>query len=81
MQLRDFDYDLPADLIAQHPPLERTASRLLVVRATSFDDRLFSALPDLVAPGDLLVFNNTRVIKARLIGRIERGTGVVQLVG
>ncbi|HLI30205.1 MAG TPA: S-adenosylmethionine:tRNA ribosyltransferase-isomerase, partial [Terriglobia bacterium] len=70
MLLSDFDYRLPADLIAQRPLAERDASRLMTLnRATqTFADRLFRDLPQILRPGDLLVFNNTRVFPARLFG-------------
>ncbi len=77
LRLVDFDYDLPRELIAQVPARERTASRLLHVDGAKFADLAFTDLPRLVAPGDLLVFNDTRVIKSRLIaakptgGRVE----------
>jgi S-adenosylmethionine:tRNA ribosyltransferase-isomerase len=66
----DFAYDLPEDLIAQQPLAERAASRLLVLegRSGAFADRQMRELPELLAPGDLLVFNDTRVLPARLIG-------------
>jgi len=66
----DFHYDLPAELIAQAPLPERSASRLLVVPSApaTFADRGIRDLPDLLQPGDLLVFNDTRVIPARLYG-------------
>ncbi len=64
--LSDFDYHLPEDLIAQHPLAVRSASRLLDARAPAPVDRIFSDLPSMLAPGDLLVFNDTRVINARL---------------
>jgi S-adenosylmethionine:tRNA ribosyltransferase-isomerase len=80
MHLSDFDYDLPPDLIAQHPAPERTASRLLVVDADTLADRTFDALPDLTTAGDLLVFNDTRVIKARLLGRKASGGQVEVMV-
>jgi S-adenosylmethionine:tRNA ribosyltransferase-isomerase len=67
--LRDFDFELPPELIAQHPAAERSASRLLDGRAELPTDRRFRDLPSLLQAGDLLVFNNTRVIKARLLGR------------
>jgi S-adenosylmethionine:tRNA ribosyltransferase-isomerase len=67
--LRDFDFELPPELIAQHPAAERSASRLLDGRAEVPVDRRFRDLPGLLEPGDLLVFNNTRVIKARLLGK------------
>lgn len=65
----DFDFDLPPELIAQHPAPERSASRLLDGTGPQPVDRVFRDLPGLLSPGDLLVFNNTRVIKARLYGR------------
>jgi S-adenosylmethionine:tRNA ribosyltransferase-isomerase len=65
----DFDFDLPPELIAQHPAPERSASRLLDASGPEPVDRVFRELPGLLLPGDLLVFNNTRVIKARLFGR------------
>ncbi len=71
--LSDFDFSLPPDLIAQHPAPERSASRLLDGRASPPVDRVFHTLPGLLAPGDLLVFNDTQVIKARLFG--EKATG------
>jgi S-adenosylmethionine:tRNA ribosyltransferase-isomerase len=64
----DFDFELPAELIAQHPAPERSASRLLDARGETLADRVFRELPMLLEPGDLLVFNDTRVIKARLFG-------------
>ena len=74
MRLSDFDFELPPELIAQHPAAERAASRLLVVGDGAPEDRRFRDLPSLLAPGDLLVINDTRVIRARLLGRKE-GTG------
>jgi S-adenosylmethionine:tRNA ribosyltransferase-isomerase len=71
--LSDFDFDLPAELIAQHPAPERSGSRLLDARAAPPSDRIFSALPALLEPGDLLVFNDTRVMKARLFGAKPSG--------
>jgi len=73
LTLDDFDFDLPPELIAQHPAPERTASRLLHVDGDTRRDRKFADLPQLIKPGDLLVFNDTKVIKARLIGRKESG--------
>ncbi len=69
LSVADFDFDLPPELIAQHPAAERTASRLLDATGPAPVDRVFRDLPALLSPGDLLVFNNTRVIKARLYGR------------
>jgi S-adenosylmethionine:tRNA ribosyltransferase-isomerase len=76
----DFDFALPPELIAQHPAAERSASRLLDGRGESPLDRVFRELPALLAPGDLLVFNDTRVIKARLYGRKASGGAVEALV-
>ena len=75
MKKSDFHYDLPPDLIAQQPLAERSASRLLVVdvAAQRFDDRRFAELPEFLRAGDLLVFNDTRVLQARLFGRKETG--------
>ena len=72
-----FDYHLPEHLIAQHPAAERDAARLLVVwRATgALEHRVFRALPDLLAPGDLVVLNDTRVLPARVVGRRESTGG------
>lgn len=78
LSLADFDYHLPGDLIAQHPAAERSASRLLDGRGPTPVDRVFRELPALLDPGDLLVFNDTRVIKARLFGRKAGSGGAVQ---
>ena len=78
--LGDFDFDLPAELIAQHPAAERGASRLLDGRARLPDDRVFRELPALLRAGDLLVFNDTRVIKARLFGEKASGGTIQALV-
>ena len=69
----DFDFVLPPELIAQHPASERSSSRLLDGTQASPVDRIFRDLPGLLAPGDLLVFNDTKVVKARLYG--EKPTG------
>jgi S-adenosylmethionine:tRNA ribosyltransferase-isomerase len=81
MLLEEFNYPLPAELIAQRPLAERDASRLMVVdRVTgTVQDRMFRELPGILQPGDLLVLNNTRVFPARLLGR-RRGTAA-QKVG
>ncbi len=71
--LSDFDFHLPEALIAQHPAPERSASRLLDGRSSPFIDRTFKDLPSLLRAGDLLVFNDTQVVKARLFG--EKPTG------
>ncbi len=73
LTLDDFDFHLPPELIAQHPAAERTASRLLHLDNCMLHDRQFSELPQLIKPGDLLVFNDTRVIRARLFGQKESG--------
>jgi S-adenosylmethionine:tRNA ribosyltransferase-isomerase len=71
MNIAHFDYDLPPHLIAQQPAPERDQSRLLVLRRGGpvIAHRAFADLPDLLAPGDLLVLNDTRVVPARLLGR------------
>jgi len=76
----DFDFALPPELIAQQPAAERSGSRLLDGRSAVPVDRSFRELPALLAPGDLLVFNDTRVIKARLFGAKGSGGGVEALV-
>lgn len=75
MKLADFDYELPPQLIAQHPAPARTASRLLHLDAASgaLRDLAFTDLPDLVDARGVLVLNDTRVIKARLFGRKSTG--------
>ncbi len=85
MQLSDFNYELPADLIAQHPLANRTDSRLLEVKADGQDhvqllDRQFKDILNLINPGDLLVFNDTKVIPARLHGKKETGGNVELLI-
>ena len=82
MKKSDFHFDLPSELIAQAPLAERSASRLLVVDATgdTLEDRRFSDLVELLAPGDLLVFNDTRVLPARLYGRKDTGGAVEILI-
>lgn len=82
MNVSDFHFDLPDELIARYPLKERSASRLLSLDGLTgaVSHRQFSDLPDLVQPGDLLVFNNTRVIPARLFARKETGGQVEVLV-
>lgn len=82
MRKSDFFYDLPPELIAQVPVEPRSASRLLCLDGAtgSLTDRRFANLPDLLSPGDLLVFNNSRVIPARLFGRKATGGRVELLV-
>ncbi len=81
LTLNDFDYPLPPELIAQAPLPTRSASRLLVVEQDdTLADRLFSELPELIRPGDLLVFNDTRVIHARLHGVKASGGRIEVLI-
>ncbi len=80
LTLDDFDYLLPPDRIAQTPLPERSASRLLVMRGTALEDRVFVDLPDFLRPGDLLVMNDTRVLHARMFGQKETGGQVEVLV-
>jgi S-adenosylmethionine:tRNA ribosyltransferase-isomerase len=88
LRVSDFDFDLPEELIAQQPPAERGASRMLVVdRATgALRDSNFSEFPNLLEPGDLLVLNDSRVIPARLYARRtlrrekERPTGRIEVM-
>jgi S-adenosylmethionine:tRNA ribosyltransferase-isomerase len=77
--LGDFDFALPPELIAQHPAPQRSASRLLDGTGPQPADRIFRDLPGLLQPGDLLVFNDTQVIKARLYGEKPTG-GKVELL-
>jgi S-adenosylmethionine:tRNA ribosyltransferase-isomerase len=82
LRIDDFDYELPHELIAQEPLLERAASRLMVLHRESgkVDHRMFRDLPDLLRPGDLLVANDSRVIPARLLGHRETGGQVEILI-
>ncbi len=82
MQTKDFDFDLPKHLIAQHPTAQRNASRLLRLDGAtgSLADAQFLQLPDFLEKGDLLIFNDTRVIKARLFGNKATGGAVEVLV-
>ena len=75
MRRQDFSYDLPSELIAQAPPAERSTGRLLVLDGATgaMADRTVCDLPACLAPGDLLVFNDTRVIAARLLGKKPSG--------
>jgi S-adenosylmethionine:tRNA ribosyltransferase-isomerase len=78
----DFDFTLPPELIAQAPLAERSASRLLLLdlMAQTREDRMFRELPQFLRPGDLLVFNDTRVLPARLYGRKDTGGAVEILI-
>ena len=78
--LADFDFDLPEALIAQHPTAVRSASRLLDGRSTAPADRGFADLPQLLNAGDLLLFNDTKVVKARLFGEKASGGKLEMLI-
>ena len=78
--LADFDFALPPELIAQHPAPERSGSKLLDGTGPAPVDRIFNTLPDLLREGDLLVFNDTQVIKARIFGEKASGGKVEMLV-
>lgn len=82
MRTQDFDFYLPTQLIAQHPTQERTASRMLHLNGTDGDltDEVFLDLPNFLHAGDLVVFNDTRVIKARLFGHKHTGGNVEVLI-
>jgi S-adenosylmethionine:tRNA ribosyltransferase-isomerase len=80
LSIDDFDYELPPELIAQRPSPARSGSRLLRVCADSLADRRFAELPQLLEPGDLLVFNDAKVIKARLFGKKETGGHIEVLI-
>ena len=82
MHLDDFDYELPAELIAQAPAATRRASRLLQLDGATgvLHDRQFPDILNLLQPGDLLVLNDTRVIKARLTGRKASGGRIEVLI-
>ncbi len=72
-KLSDYDFDLPAQAIAQHPVHPREAARLLYLKASQIEDKTIADLPDILRPNDLLIVNNTRVIPAQLFG--FRGAG------
>ncbi|MBL4637829.1 MAG: tRNA preQ1(34) S-adenosylmethionine ribosyltransferase-isomerase QueA [Proteobacteria bacterium] len=82
MQLTDFQFELPPELIAQFPAKQRTASRLLSLEGKTglLSDQQFVDLPQFLQPNDLLVFNNTKVIPARLLGQKDSGGKVEVLV-
>ena len=80
LSLADFDYALPPELIAQFPLPSRTASRLLVADGPRLEDRRFSEITQLLRAGDLLVFNDTRVLHARLYGVKDSGGRVEVLI-
>ena len=80
MKTSDFDFNLPEELIAQYPLEQRTASRLLQVSDDTLVDRIFSDIHELLKPSDLLIFNDTRVIPARIHGVKDTGGKVEVLV-
>jgi len=83
LRVADFDFHLPEELIAQQPPTERGASRMLILDRTtdSLADRSFADLPSLLNPGDLLVLNDSRVIPARLFARRANARGKQEATG
>lgn len=78
--LSDFDFELPEELIAQYPLADRSSSRLLHITEDVMEDKIFRDIESYLKPGDLLIANDTRVIKARLIGRKETGGAVEALI-
>src|SRR5262245_2545474 len=82
MDVREFDFDLPPELIAQHPASERGGARLLLLDRASghIEHSLVTALPDRLRPGDLVVVNNTLVFPARLLGRRVPSGGAVEFL-
>lgn len=86
LSVEDYDYELPDGLIARYPLAQRSASKLLYLPANSqtedtlVEDHTFSDLPDLLAAGDLIVFNDTKVMKARLFGQKDTGGKLEALI-
>ncbi len=80
MKVELLDYELPESAIAQRPAEERDQARMLVVRRGSLEDRVVRDWPELVAPGSLVVLNDTRVVGARLLGRKSKTGGKVELL-
>lgn len=81
LSVADYDYELPDDLIARYPLAQRSASKLLHLSSTGYiKDHLFTDLPSLLSAGDLIVFNDTKVMKARLFGKKETGGRVEVLI-
>jgi S-adenosylmethionine:tRNA ribosyltransferase-isomerase len=82
MHISEFDYELPPDLIATEPARPRDASRMMVMnrQTGSFVDSHFAALPEFLRPGDVLVINDTRVLKARMYGELHRSGGTTRTV-
>ena len=82
MNIENFNYELPNRLIAQYPTKNRSDSKLLVANPFSqkLQDLYFQSFTSLIQPNDLIIFNNTKVIKARLFGRKETGGGIEILI-
>jgi S-adenosylmethionine:tRNA ribosyltransferase-isomerase len=82
MRLSDFDYELPEELIAQEPPAARDGARMLVLHRAEqrFEDRQFRELPSFLRKGDCAVFNDSRVLPSRLLGRRPETGGAVELL-
>src|SRR5688500_12548541 len=80
MRISDFDFELPEELVAQHPPRQRGESRLLVLdrRTGAIQHTMFSRLPEFLHGGDRLVLNDTRVFPARLLGHRVPSGGAVE---
>ena len=78
--LSDFDFELPEELIAQYPLADRSSSRLLHINDDVIEDCVFTDIVNFLRPGDLLVANDTRVIKARLFGHKPSGGHVEALI-
>jgi S-adenosylmethionine:tRNA ribosyltransferase-isomerase len=80
LRLSDFDFDLPPELVARHPATPRDSARLLRVNAAGLQDRFVRDLPAMLRPGDLMVFNDTKVIPAQLAGTRPAGDGRGEVV-
>ena len=82
MKLSDFHYDLPEELIAQEPPAERDAARMLVLYRSEnrFEDRWFREFPEFLHPGDCVVLNDSRVLPSRLFGHRENRESKVEML-
>lgn len=87
LSVADYDYELPDNLIARYPLAQRSASKLLYLPASveatqtsQVQDHLFTELPDLLNAGDLIVFNDTKVMKARLFGNKDTGGKIEVLI-
>ena len=82
MDVKDFDYDLPQELIAQDPLEDRSSSRLMVLDKTTgeVEHKVFKDIVEYLQPGDCLVINNTKVIPARLYGTREGKTGKIEIL-